>query len=240
MSLRTPVLFRTRQRGNGGRRTGAAVRALASLALFACDAGFSSPLASFETRCAELPPSRFEIVQEPVAVREDPTQSIDQLTARSGRSTATHLTFGLTVAHFGHRSEVEIRTIEDRANARACGAITVRVRLSMQPLTLYTAEELDISRCAYLATYQHEQKHVAVFTQVLDEAARSLAADAGTRFGTGVQRATSQPELERRVNEEVNRYLSQFMAQWQRTLNERQDAVDSLQEYARVNNACSQ
>jgi len=212
---------------------------LAGLPLFACDAGFSNPLASFEARCAELPPTRFEIITEPVTYREDASQSIDQLTVRSGRTPASHLTFGLTVANFGHRTEIQIRSVEDRANGRACGTLGVRVRLSMQPMTVYTAEELGISRCARTATHEHEMQHVAVFKEVLEESARSVAADIGGRIGTGVQRASSQADLERRLNEEVNRYLSQFIGRWQQVLNERQDAVDSPQEYARVSGACN-
>jgi hypothetical protein len=237
--MRNTHLPRPAPAGRGSGRGAAHCCTLTTLALFASTAALADPLATFEAHCSELPPTRFEVVTEPLTYREDPTQSIDQLTLRSGNTPATRMTFGLTVGSFGHRTEIEIRSIEDRANARACGTLNVRVRLSMQPVTVYLAEELDISRCARTATWEHEMKHVAVFRQVLDEASDIVAADIAGRVGTGVQRASSQQELERRLNDDVNRYLSQFIAQWQRVLSARQDAVDSPQEYARVSNACN-
>lgn len=211
---------------------------LAALSVVAFDARGADPPAWFESRCAALAPTRFDVTEEPVSFREDGSQSIDQLTVRSGRTPATHLTFGLTVGNFGHRAEITIQSLEDRANARACGTLAVKVRLSMQPMTVYVAEEVSISRCASTATYEHEMKHVAVFREVLDEATRSLAAEIGDSIGTGVHRAGSQAELERRLNSEISAYLLQFTGRWQRVLSERQDAVDSPQEYARVSDAC--
>ncbi len=221
-------------------RASALVAALACglAALVACDAGLSNPFASFEARCTALPATRFDIVAVPVRYAEDDTQSIDQLTLKSGKTPATHMTFGLTTANFGHRSEIEIHSLEDKAGGRACGTLQVRVEVSMRPMTVYLAHEIGISRCARTATFEHEMKHVAVFEAVLAEAARDLDAGIGARVGTGTQYAASRAELESRQNAAVAAYLSQFMADYQRVLHERQDAVDSPEEHARVKGAC--
>jgi hypothetical protein len=213
---------------------------LAALFVVACDAGAANPFASFETRCAGLPPSRVGVATVPLAYVQDETQAVDQLTVRGGYTPGRHLTFGLTTVHFGHDTEIGIRAIEDAAGARTCGSVDVDVLLSMQPVTVYLAQELDGSPCARNATLEHEMKHVAVFAAVLDEAARELAADLGGAIGTGLQRASSREALQRQVNARVNDYLSDFMRRRKQDMDARQDAVDSVEEHARVRNACAQ
>ena len=82
-------------------------------------------------------------------------------------------------------------------------------------------------------------KHVAVFREVLAEAARNAGADIGGKFGVGVRRAATLAELQRQVSTEINGHLAQYIGQWQRVLTERQDGVDSPQEYTRVATACN-
>jgi hypothetical protein len=213
---------------------------LAALFIVACDSGAGNLFASFETRCAGLPPSRVGVATVPFAYVQDETQAVDQLTVRGGYTPGRHLTFGLTTVHFGHQTEIGIRAIDDAAGARTCGTVDVDVRLSMQPVTVYLAQELDGSPCARNATLEHEMKHVAVFAAVLDEASRELAAGLGGAIGTGLQRAPSREALQRQVNARVNDYLSDFMRRHKQDMDARQNAVDSVEEYARVRNACAQ
>jgi len=208
------------------------------LLLVACDAGGSSPFASFDARCGELPASRFVVTEVPMTYVLDATQTVDQLTVRGGNIPGRHLTFGLTTVSFGHQTELAIRTLDDRAGGQTCGTVDVSVRLSMQPVTVYLAEELDGSACARNATLEHERKHLAVFGDVLNEAASDLAANLAAAIGPGVQHAGSPAELERRINARVNDYLSEFIRRHKRQMDQRQDAVDSAQEHARVRNAC--
>jgi hypothetical protein len=210
----------------------------AALLLVAWDASGGSLFAPFETRCAELPASRFEVVAVPISYRVVETDSVAQLTVRSGKSPDTHWTFGLTTVNFGHQTQIGIRSIEDAAGHRACGTLEVRVRLSMQPVVIYLANELDSSRCARDVTMEHEQKHLAVFREALDATTRELAANLGAAIGTGQQRAASKTELEQQVTGRINAYLADFVRQRREELEIRQEAIDSPQEYARVRHAC--
>ena len=79
-----------------------------------------------------------------------------------------------------------------------------------------------------------------MFRQVLDEAASDLAAELPAVIGTDVHWAHGKAELQRQMNARVTDYLAGFMDQRGRELNERQDGVDSPQEYARVKGACAQ
>jgi hypothetical protein len=216
----------------------AAAALLPLVLLVACDTGRGNPLASFDARCAELPASRFEVYAVPVTYVEDGSQSIDELTVRGGNTPATHATFGLTTVRFGHRTDIALDVVEDAANRRACGTATVRVELSMQPVTVYVARELARTPCAHDATHAHELKHVAVFRDVLNDAARDLDADLAAAMGTGQRRAANRQELERTFNAQLQAYLSVFLAQWREQMNARQDAVDSPEEHERTATAC--
>ena len=220
-------------------RYGRSVAAAVALMVVAGSAAGQPPDA-FEARCTQLPSSRVGVTTVPITYGEDETLSIDQLNLRSGHTPGVHLTFGLTTAKFASHVTVEIHLFENRDATRACGTLGVDVELSARPMVIYLAQELDGSPCARTATMEHELKHVAVFRAVLDEAARDLAADLAGMIGTGVQWAQSKAELQRQMNARVTDYLAGFMDQRGRELNERQDGVDSPQEYARVKAACTQ
>ena len=91
------------------------------LMLVACGAGGGGPFTSFEARCAALPAAHFEVVEVPVTFVEDGSQSIDELTIRSGDTPEARLTFGLTTATFGHQTDFELRSVDDPAGGRTCG-----------------------------------------------------------------------------------------------------------------------
>ena len=237
----TPRAATPRRRGDARARSGLRPIGALVLPLFliaACDTGHGNPLASFESRCATLPTTRFDVVYVPVNHAEDRTQSIDELTVRGGNTPATHATFGLTTARFGHETDIEIKLVEDAAGKRACGTAGVRVELSMQPMTVYVAREIERTPCARDATFAHELRHVAVFREVLLEAVRDLGTDLPEAMGTALRRAVNRQELERAFNAHLQAYLSTFMSQWQREMKARQDAVDSPEEYERTATAC--
>jgi hypothetical protein len=220
-------------------RNSSSVAALVALMVVAGSAAGQPPDA-FEARCAQLSSSRVGVTTVPIAYSEDETLSIDQLNLRSGHTPGLHLTFGLTTAKLASHATVEIHSFENRDGMRACGTLGVDVLLSARPMVVYLAQELDGSPCARTATMEHEMKHVAVFRAALDEAARDLAADLPAVIGTDVQWAKSKAELQRQMNARVTDYLAEFMDQRGRELNERQNGVDSPQEYARVKGACAQ
>ena len=209
----------------------------ASASLAACGPG-GNPFASFETRCAKLALSRFEVVAVPLTFERDDTQPIAALTVKSGSSPATHRAIGLTTAVFGQSTDIELHVVGDRRGATACGTPRVHVELSMQPVRVFVASELVDAPCQREITLSHEMKHVEVFREVLDEAAKDLERELPEGIGTELRRATSREELEQRLIVRIRDYLAQFMHERQRALDERQAAVDSPEEYARISTAC--
>jgi hypothetical protein len=204
----------------------------------ACSDG-TNPFASFETRCAKLPPTLFEVVAVPLTFERDDSQSIAVLTAKGGNSLATHRTSGLTTATFGQNTDIQLNVVDDHRGSRACGTPHVRIELSMQPVTVYVASELAAQPCQHDVTLSHEMKHVEVFREALEVAARDLAGDFPVAVGVELRSATNPGELQQRFVVTVRDYLARFMRDRERMLDEAQAAVDSPEEYARVSTTCA-
>src|SRR5262249_33848225 len=157
-------------------------------------------------------------------------------TIKSGSTPDTHLTFGLTTVNLSYEGDVAIRAVEETESKRVCGSLELTVTLSMQPVVVYLANELAASPCARAVTFEHELKHIAVFREVLAEASRALRAEIAGALGQQVRRASNAAEIERLTNGAVREYLSDFIHRWHRIQAERQAAVDSPAEHARVKN----
>jgi hypothetical protein len=214
----------------------AAVLALGVIATSCGDGG--NPFASFETRCAKLPRSHFEVVAVPLTFERDDSQTIAALTIRSGSALATHRTMGLTTAMFGQNTDIQLNVVGDARGSRACGTPRVRVELSMQPVTVFVASELTTDGCRHEITLSHEMKHVEVFREELDRAAQDLERDFPIAIGEELRRATNPAELQQRFVVSVREYLARFMHERQRILDEAQAEIDSPEEYARISTAC--
>jgi hypothetical protein len=179
-------------------------------------------------------------VAVPLTFERDDSQSIEALTAKSGSALATHRTKGLTAAVFGYSADIKLNAVDDRRGSRTCGMPRLRVELSMQPVTVFVASELETESCQHDVTLSHEMKHVEVFRQTLDRAARDLERDLPEAIGAELRHAKNPGELEQRLVVSVRDYLAQFIGERQRLLDEEQAEVDSPEEYARVSNACGQ
>jgi len=221
----------------------ARIRLVAPIALWAvvtaCGDGTNS-FASFETRCAKVLPAHIEVVAVPLTFERDDSQSIAALTVKSGRALATNRTFGLTTAAFGQNTDIQLSVADDRGDSRACAVPRVRIELSMQPVIVYIASELAAQPCQRAVTLAHEMKHVQVFREALELAARDLARDFPVAIGDQLRTATNSDELQRRFVISTRDYLAQFMRDRERMLDESQAAVDSSEEGARVASACAQ
>ena len=200
----------------------------------------TNPFASFEMRCAKTPPTHFEVVTVPLTFERDDSQSISTLTAKRGSAFATHQTLGLTTATFGQNTDIQLNESDERGDSRACSTPRVHIELSMQPVKVYVASELAPHTCQHDATLLHEIKHVEVFREALELAARDLAHDFPAAIEAQLRSATIPSELQQRFVVAVRSYLAQFMRDREKMLDETQAAVDSSEEYARISTACAQ
>jgi len=220
-----------------------ACAAATALLLCGCDAVTAAvdkynPLVSFETRCARLPPSRIEVRQHAIEIVTDYDLPYHELTRLSEDNPATHRTLGLTKTEFRETAQIEIQGLRDRRSGRACSRPQIGLELTMEPMTVYVARELRNNRCARDAVLEHEMKHVAAFREHMAKTARVLDATLPRLFGQRLIFAGDEVAAEAQVRGELQAFLTEFTASNARELKERQAAVDTPEEYARVNGAC--
>jgi hypothetical protein len=198
------------------------------------------PAGSFDARCEALPANEVAVTVLPIEVREDRATSVATLTGMWGEAAEqTHRTIGLTRARFGHRSTVEVKGIEDRNGMRACVRPRVAVELYLQPLTVYVAREYAADPCRSDVIRGHEERHVAVYREFVNDAAPRLSRELAGVVGDRTFRGSTILEAQRSIDRRIGETLVRFMRDAEASLAERQAQVDTPEEYARVQNACS-
>jgi hypothetical protein len=196
-------------------------------------------LGGFEARCeASLPPARVDVVAAPAAYKIDRTRSYRELTAMSGDAAPGIRALGLTTAEVGHRAAVEAVGIEDTRSGRICARPSIRVTLSASPMTVYVAREIAGDPCKEAAAREHEMKHVAVYESEIAAVAREARAALAASYGNRVLHYGSRAEADRETSAALDRQMLELLSGVAARVRERQRAVDTPEEYARVSAAC--
>lgn len=216
---------------------------LAVLLLCGCDAVTNlatryNPFTSFETRCARLPASRVTVVAGSIAPAENDSLSYRALSTLASEIPEASRTYGLTHTSFREDAQVEATGLSDKRGGRACFRPQVRVELTMQPMQVYIASEVSGDACRREVLLEHEMKHVAAYREHLREAVADLERELPDVFGQRVFYARDPAQSEGEMRDRLAGFMRAFMAESVRNLKARQDAVDSPEEYARVNQAC--
>jgi hypothetical protein len=216
--------------------------AAALLAIAGCDARSAADgvdaRPAFERECANLPPASLVVVAAPLVVGEDHSRSVAALTLMHEQASSLHQTMGLTQAHIGHRTTIEVRGLRNGQGTLVCMQPTVRVELFMQPLTVFVARELTNDACRQAAVRSHEMQHVAVYRRALADAVADLSASLQQHFGGRRYDGTEPAAVQQQVEAEVGARLDAFLNATGEALRVRQTGIDSPQEYARVEHAC--
>lgn len=213
------------------------------LVLTGCDAVTSTaakynPFTSFASRCERLPPSRIEIRQEAIRVATNNELSQRELTRLGEDNPTMHRTLGLTRTEFRQDAQIEIQGLSDSGGGRSCARPHIVLELAMTPMNVYVARELADNACGHAAVFEHEMKHVAAFREHLAETARALEVELPQLFGQRIILAPDATAAEAQVRQTLQAFLSEFTARNTVQMKQRQMAVDSADEYARVNDAC--
>jgi hypothetical protein len=214
-----------------------------ALLLGGCDAVTSTaakynPFPSFETRCEQLPASQVEVRQQTIRPVTNDTLPYRELTGLGKENPATHRTLGLTKTEFRQEVALEVKGIADSGGGRSCSRPRIVIDLTMAPMTVYVASELANDACGHAAVLAHEMKHVAAFREHMADTARTLEADLPQLFGQRIIKARDADAGEAQVREALRAFLEEFITLNTQELKERNAAVDSAEEYARVNGAC--
>ncbi len=195
-------------------------------------------LASFETRCASLPPGRIDVVYVPKPVSEDYSLGNADLERLAEPTAAHHRTVGLTRAQFGYRSTLELDGLEDPRGRRSCARPWVRVEIASSPMTVFVAREYRGDPCREPLILGHEHRHVAVFEGYGKEIAPTLARDLDEFVGAGVRYAPTMADMRDSLRAELSEHLDGFMARARDELAARHAAVDTEREYEMLARTC--
>jgi len=208
-----------------------------------CDSAKSAAaragLSGFEARCeASLPPTHIDVVTSPVVYRTDRTRSWRELTSMSGDVTPELRALGLTTAQIGHSASIETAGIESQRDGRVCLRPSIRVDLSVTPMTVYIGREIAGDPCRDAAALEHELKHVAVYEDELTRIAADVRAELEASYGNRILYYRSRAEAQRETQAALGAELRPMLEGDARRIKDRQRMVDTPEEYARVSAAC--
>jgi hypothetical protein len=197
-----------------------------------------NPFRSFETRCEQLPASRVEVRQQAIRLVTNDSVPYRELTRLGDENPATHRTLGLTKTEFRQEVALEVEGIVDSGSGRSCARPRIVIDLTMAPMTVYVASELADDACGHAAVLAHEMKHVAAFREHMTDTARALETELPQLFAQRIIKARDADAGEAQVREALRAFLEEFIALNTAELKKRNAAVDSAEEYSRVNRAC--
>ncbi len=194
---------------------------------------------TFEAHCAKSLPAT-EVVVRAVPVRYvlDTGHSHAELARMGVEAGAGERVIGLTRARIGHAASITVHGIEEPRNRQVCVRPAIRVEMSMQPMTVYVGREYAGDPCRRAVILEHEEKHVAVYRDYLDEVTTRVRGEIADAYGNAVMVFASRDEAQREIESALAGYLEPVLARSTRELVQRQAAVDTPEEYARVGERC--
>jgi hypothetical protein len=118
----------------------------------------------------------------------------------------------------------------------------INVKLKISP-TIYVAREYKKTGCMYRAVLEHEKKHVALDREIMNKYTNLIARDVEAYVRkTGSVRGPITIRRMPQAQKSVNDGLAQLIRGYSQKMNEerrrRQQQIDTLEEYNRVNNLC--
>lgn len=118
---------------------------------------------------------------------------------------------------------------------------TVDVKIHINP-TIYIAREFPEGSCMHKAIMEHEQKHVTVDREIVNKYAQlignAIKAETDQKPIYGPVPLAQQKAIEGAIKEKMKSVVTGLTAQMDRERRSRQQIVDSLPEYQRVNALC--
>ena len=226
-----------------GRHAAPIAALIAVAALCGCDKAATLAarvgIVPFEKVCArQLPPTTVDIATAPVDYAVDTTRSYHELTEMSPEAGSYDRALGLTLAQVGFKSSTALQGIEQKQGGRACVRPAIRITLSLDPMTVFVANEYHGDSCREAVIMEHERKHVAVYSQFIASLALELREAITADFGDTIFYASDRSQAEREIGDRLAVHLEPLMRDSLERIRERQRTVDSPEEYARVAAAC--
>lgn len=219
----------------GARQRGTAALATACLLLAGCDY-----LRPFEQVCGRrLAPASIQVSAPPTDLRYDLGQSTAALTARGAgvhalAAGAGRVVEGLTEVELKSSVSIGGSGIVKPLSGRYCTRPAVQVTLAYQPMTVMVSSAQKPGSCEHAITLNHEMKHVRAYERYIDELRNEVEAGLQALLGDGIHYFASAAEGERTLDTKIHEKINGVMAAGMTRVQQRQSAIDTPEEYGRL------
>ncbi|MEM6901889.1 MAG: hypothetical protein AAF556_01455 [Pseudomonadota bacterium] len=190
-----------------------------------------------------VPPALVNVEIVPWNVRYDYTRSQAELSALVSRHawlSAAHSARGLYESEIMHRHRISFHEEQGGWVSSNCLAVSeLGVQLTYHQPTIYLARELAWARCVANEVRKHEEKHARVDRQMMDWM-RAYTEGEITKWLS--ERPVGEPDdlqlAKAQIDSEVKAVLERAVKVFADERNRRQLAIDTPEEYARIEAAC--
>ncbi len=206
-------------------------------------------LAGNVIQCPAHEPTKIEVIPHTAKVKYDYSQSLEQIQAYQTDTIDPYSFHGHTITQGFMRGQIELRhkitfgTIKNSSLGYGClWYNTIRIELDIDP-SIVIAKELYDDKCMREAIIEHEMKHVYVDRKIVNQYAKSIgqrvfSALKKRGFSVGPFAIERMEEIQGKMQRVVAQILDLEYKKLGITRKERQQAVDSLEEYQRVDDEC--
>lgn len=169
-----------------------------------------------------------------------PLATVQQLALDTKNSIHESLTLGLTRYKPFLQFSVPLKGATNTLTGVTCMHLeNANVQFGYHDVTVYIAQEITYQSCGFQEVYQHEQKHIDVNWQVLQDYApliQSTLQDYLNKFGV-----ICTPDITQ-TKQQIDQAFNTMLAEWNEQINtenrRRQQLVDSPEEYKRITDSC--
>lgn len=192
----------------------------------------------FQARCEDtIAKTSTRLVARQAGYVVDNTRSFRQLTRMKGPGDHRGVVLGLTRTESHVTIDATGSILHDRDSNYECIAAHIVVNLWYSPITVYISREFGPGTCPYREVLTHEMRHVKLYTEHMEQVARSVRAALAARFGDKpmyAPRGQSNAMLGREIDTRWIPYIKAELAKVEPV----HASIDSHDEYARLSKVC--
>ena len=203
----------------------------------------AAPFGDAHAACNPTGLPSLEVRVVPWQVRYDYTRTQVELSALVNRHawlTPGHSARGLYQSELMHRHLIEFdEQLGGWTSPNCLGVSRVALELTYFEPTIYLAKELQWARCVAIEVRRHEEKHARVDREMMEWLNQLMRGELTKWLAARGPREVSDVETAKaRDNSDLDRAIERTVALFVQERNKRQQAIDTPQEYARIDAAC--
>lgn len=200
-----------------------------------------SPSNAYAQRFCDMDKPSLTVKMAKKKTRYIRSESAADLTQMHAGRNANYVVQGLGGGEMGYKLEMKYQT--ERKGKQACvGVKAIKVTFYGVP-QIHIASNFKRGTCEYRAVLEHEQKHIRTMLKFMREYAPKLKRFSkrmvkSSQYQAGPMDESRVATALEKIKESYNQQLNNYLASIYPVLQNRQQAIDNPQEYARVQSKC--